>query len=193
MLTDAAGSEPVALVDEPLGEPWSIEWTPRSDAVIVSSNLGMTALPSPGIEIVPVDGSGARIAVGALGRSVDFLAPRPGSGETVELLYRSLQDPDVGQLRFAELTEDGAYLAGGTVLGVDDMAGVRTTGNGHDGDFLNPTWAPAGDRFAFHTLNDVESAPNGTGFRVHVANFVADARSRRTGRQARRARPALGF
>jgi Tol biopolymer transport system component len=175
MLTDAAGAEPVALVDEPLGEPWSIEWTPRSDAVIVSSNLGTTALPSPGIEIVPVDGSGARIAVDAPGRSVDFLAPRPGSGETVELLYRSLEDPGVGQLRFAELTEDGAYLAGGTVLGVDDMAGVRATGNGHDGDFLNPTWAPAGDRFAFHTLNDVESAPNGTGFRVHVANFVADA------------------
>jgi Tol biopolymer transport system component len=52
------------------------------------------------------------------------------------------------------------------------MAGTRTTGYGGTYDFLDPVWAPDGDRFAYFTLNDVAGAPDGNGMRVHVARFT---------------------
>jgi Tol biopolymer transport system component len=54
------------------------------------------------------------------------------------------------------------------------MGGDRTDGWEGEFDFLDAAWAPDGDRFAYHTLNDVMSAQDGNGFRVHVARFVHD-------------------
>jgi Tol biopolymer transport system component len=68
------------------------------------------------------------------------------------------------------------------VLGVDDMAGVRTASNGGENDFIHPAWSPRGDRFAYDTLNVVPGAPDSNGLRVHVADFEPDAPTGPAGR-----------
>ena len=85
----------------------------------------------PAWSILPIDGSGELIPVEAEVHQHAFPAPRPVSGDTIELLYRSSSDPEAAQLRVAELTPDGALVRDGPVLGVDDIDGVRTAGYGN--------------------------------------------------------------
>ncbi len=148
MLTDADGSEPVALVDAPLvGANW-VDWTSDSSALVFSVDPSVAPASQPsGLVVLPTDGSGELIPVDAEVHQYAFPAPRPVSGDTVELLYRSSSDPEAAQLRGAELTPDGAVVRDGPVLSVDDIDGVRTAGYGNQFDFERSTWSPTGDRF----------------------------------------------
>ncbi|CAN5788605.1 hypothetical protein BH23CHL8_BH23CHL8_24030 [soil metagenome] len=174
MLTDAQGTSPTALVREALvGVDW-VNWAPDSSALVVGSEVERLDDPgtlSPTLSIVPTDGSGdVQHLRNRPGPETDLPDWRSGSGSTPALLYRQRSDP--GELWYVESTERRGMM--GQVLGVEDMAGVRTGGYGGTYDFLNPAWSPDGDRFVYHTLNEVESAPDGNGFRVHVARFERD-------------------
>jgi dipeptidyl aminopeptidase/acylaminoacyl peptidase len=176
MLTDAAGSEPVALVDTPLPVSNWVDWTSDSAALVFSVDPSLVPASQPsGLVMLPIDGSVKRIPVEAEVHQHAFPAPRPVGGDTVELLYRSSSDPEAAQLRVGELTSDGAVVRDGTVLSVNDIDGVRTGDYGNEYDFESSTWSPTGDRFAYHTLHDVAGAQDGNGMRVHVARYSADA------------------
>lgn len=173
MLTDESGTAPVALVHEPLlGTSW-VDWAPDSSALVVASELRVADQPeivSSMLSIVPADGSGEiQHLLDRPGLDTDLPTWRPATEGSIELLYRLRGDP--GELRYAQIGDAGG--AGGSVLRIEDMAGVRTAGWEGEYDFLDAEWAPDGDRFAYHTLNDVEDAPDGNGFRVHVARFAA--------------------
>jgi hypothetical protein len=176
MLTDELGTTPVALVHEPLvGAIW-VNWAPDSSALVLSSELERIDEPgatAPMLSIVPADGSGdVRHLRNRPGPGADFPAWRPRRDGAIELLYRKRGDP--GELWYVQIRDDGG--AGGVALGVEDMAGQRTDGWDGQYDFLDAAWAPDGDRFAYHTLNDVEGAPDGNGFRIHVARFAPRSR-----------------
>lgn len=169
MLTDADGSEPIPLVDAPLGGVGWVDWTSDSSGLVLSVDPRMVdAFQPSGLVMLPADGSGElrSISQNVARAPATRAIPRPGSSASIDLIYRLAADPS--ELWY--LGPDGA----GQVLRVEDIAGVRTAGYGGEFDFMHPAWSPRGDRFAYDTLNDVVGAPDGNGLRVHVAHFEPD-------------------
>ena len=162
MLTDASGVEPRPLAAEPLLEPTWTTWAPDSRAVAVASTVDGRRV----ITAIPLED---RVEIGLLPptllHEIDYPAWNPA--DEGQLLYREIGDP--AQLgSFVGMSSSGAGNA--VVLEAADMDGERAAGFGGEYDFLHPSWAPDGSRVAYHTLNDLgDRAPDGNGFRVHVA------------------------
>jgi len=168
MLTDADGSDPIPLADEPIAGIRWVDWTPDSSGLVLSIPGAVDAVQPSGLVMLSADGSGDLSSIGQdlTQAPVNPARSRPGSSATIDLLYRLAADP-------AELRWIGPS-GSGPLLRVDDMAGVRTAGHGGEFDFIHPDWSPRGDRFAYATLNDVVGVPTGNGLRVHVAGFEPD-------------------
>jgi Tol biopolymer transport system component len=133
-----------------------LEWSPDARHIAVSYNRGGTNA----IEIIPVDGSGARPV--AAGMPAMFPTWRPPDGR--QLLFRGQED---GRWGFYLVDIDGG-----------EPVRLPIDGDGVDGgayDLLGPAWSPTGDRLAYHSLVNLPQSDNRTpGFRVFVADIAAD-------------------
>lgn len=170
MVTDAEGTEPLALVDRPTTATRWIEWMPDSTSLVIATRDPVLAGPdNDEIVILAVDGSGVRSRrqTSIFRRDpVSAVTGRPGGNAEPVILYRT--DDQVGELSYSR--SDNSK---GPVLRADDVAGTPNTNATGWGEFLAPTWAPSGDRIAYYHLNAIDDAPDGVGFRVHVARFDA--------------------
>ena len=120
-----------------------------------------------------------------LGRDAGRGAPRPCTSSIDQAAIRAILYREVGRPSRFMLDDESThsddscpadqspcYHSSSALLEVDQIDGGRTIGYEDQYDFLSPAWDPDGSRFAYHTLQNLgTAAPDGNGFRVHVAEL----------------------
>jgi Tol biopolymer transport system component len=131
----------------------TIEWSPSGSEIAVGWESGGVAL----VSIVETEGGASRTLDLGFPATSPFWRP-----STDQLLVRGVAPEGPG---FYLIRADGTDLRRLDITSEMSLAGQY--------DFLDAAWSSDGSSLAYHELDPVAAAPDGNGFRIHVAQVDA--------------------
>ena len=150
-------------------------------ATVAGAGIHQVGGAFPGLDAIEWSPSGSEIAVGwesAGVAVVSIVDVESGASRTLDIgipatspLWRPLSDQLL--VRGVAAGRPGFYLirADGTGLRRLEIGGGSVLEEQYD--FQNPAWSSDGSQLAYHQLDPVAAAPDGNGFRIHVAHVDA--------------------